>query len=95
MQDRKLETSAARDSTSEGAAVRLRSLEVENAQLRHALEARVIIEQAKGCVSVRRGVPIDVAFELIRGAARSQRREIHVLAAEIIANAGQFTAERK
>ncbi|MBA3843063.1 MAG: ANTAR domain-containing protein [Actinobacteria bacterium] len=94
MQGRKLAKSAP-GLTVGDAAARLRLLEIENAQLRHALESRVIIEQAKGCVSVRRGVPVEVAFELIRGASRSQRREIHELAAEIVANAGHFTVERR
>jgi AmiR/NasT family two-component response regulator len=74
---------------------RVQRLELENAQLRKALQSRVIIEQAKGCVSARCDVPIDVAFEMIRGMTRSARREIHEFAAEIVANRGRFTAERQ
>ncbi|MDX6414862.1 MAG: hypothetical protein QOH23_2272 [Gaiellaceae bacterium] len=73
---------------------RVQALEAENAQLRQALESRVLIEQAKGCVSARCDVPIDVAFEMIRGMTRSARREIHEFAAEIVANRGHFTAEQ-
>ena len=73
---------------------RLAALETENEQLRRALESRIILEQAKGALSVRCGVPPDVAFELMRGLARSQRREIHEFAAEIVANGGRLSAER-
>ena len=73
---------------------RLAALETENEQLRRALESRIILEQAKGALSVRCGVPPDVAFELIRGLARSQRREIHEFAAEVAASGGRLSAER-
>jgi AmiR/NasT family two-component response regulator len=69
------------------------ALELENAQLRTALESRVILEQAKGAISVRCGVTPDTAFEMLRGLARSQRREIHEYAAEIVANGGRFSPE--
>src|SRR5919204_487789 len=72
---------------------RLAALETENEQLRRALESRIILEQAKGAMSVRFGVPVDVAFEMMRGLARSQRREIHAFAAEIVANGGRFSAQ--
>jgi AmiR/NasT family two-component response regulator len=73
---------------------RLAALETENEQLRRALESRIILEQAKGALSVRCGVPPDVAFELMRGLARSQRREIHEFAAEVVASGGRLSAER-
>ena len=73
---------------------RLAALETENEQLRRALESRIILEQAKGALSVRCGVPPDVAFELIRGLARSQRREIHEFAAEVVASGGRLSADR-
>jgi AmiR/NasT family two-component response regulator len=69
------------------------ALESENAQLRTALESRIILEQAKGAISVRCGVTPDTAFEMLRGLARSQRREIHEYAAEIVANGGRFSRE--
>ena len=73
---------------------RLAALETENEQLRRALESRIILGQAKGALSVRCGVPPDVAFELMRGLARSQRREIHEFAAEVVASGGRLSAER-
>jgi AmiR/NasT family two-component response regulator len=73
---------------------RLAALETENEQLRTALQSRIILEQAKGAMSVRCGVPPDVAFEMMRGLARSQQREIHEFAAEVVANGGRFSSER-
>ena len=67
-----------------------RSLEVENAQPRQALRSRVVIEQAKGAISARFGTEPDVAFELMRGLARSQRRNLQEYAAEIVANRGRL-----
>ncbi|MBA3843699.1 MAG: ANTAR domain-containing protein [Actinobacteria bacterium] len=95
MQDRRsTETVPSIDTADESALEsRLQALEAENAQLRQALESRVLIEQAKGCVSARCDVPIDAAFEMIRRMTRSARREIHEFAAEIVANRGHFTAE--
>jgi hypothetical protein len=49
------------------------------AQLEHALQSRVRIEQAKGIVAERHGLALEEAFEVIRGAARSNRMKIHVL----------------
>ena len=72
---------------------RLAALEMENAQLRTALERRILVEQAKGAISVRFGVAPDEAFEMMRALAQSQRREIHEYAAEIVAHGGRFAAE--
>jgi len=49
------------------------------AQLEHALQSRVAIEQAKGIIAERYGLEPDVAFELIRKAARSHRVKLHDL----------------
>jgi AmiR/NasT family two-component response regulator len=82
------------DGTAEASAREaLAALERENAQLRTALETRIVIEQAKGAVSAHTGVAPDVAFELMRGLARSQRRSIHEFAAEIVANGGRLGGE--
>ena len=72
---------------------RLASLELENVQLRRALESRIIVEQAKGAISVRFGVTPDEAFAMMRGLARSQHREIHEYAAEIVANGGALAGD--
>lgn len=56
-----------------------------NEQLQQALDSRIVIEQAKGVLAERLGVELADAFEILRGAARSSRRRIHELAAEVTA----------
>jgi AmiR/NasT family two-component response regulator len=53
------------------------------AQLEHALESRIMIEQAKGIVAERYGLDVDEAFQLIRRAARSNRMKLYDLVAAI------------
>src|SRR3954470_20729772 len=55
-----------------------------SAQLQHALNSRVVIEQAKGFVAYRRGVSLPEAFELIRGRARESRQPLSELARQIV-----------
>jgi AmiR/NasT family two-component response regulator len=71
-------------------AARIEQLETTVAQLQHALDSRIVIEQAKGAVSARCDVPPQEAFELLRGIARSQRRTLHEFCAEVIANGGRL-----
>lgn len=52
-------------------------------QLSSALETRVAIEQAKGMLRERLGIEIDVAFELLRTAARHRRMKVQALASEV------------
>lgn len=60
------------------------------AQLQHALDARVEIEQAKGMLAERLNVSIEDAFELMRSAARSHRRRVYDVARSVIARDGSF-----
>jgi hypothetical protein len=53
------------------------------AQLEQALKSRVAIEQAKGILAERYGLELDVAFDVIRRAARSNRMKLHDLVAKI------------
>jgi hypothetical protein len=53
-------------------------------QLEHALTSRVLVEQAKGVLATRHGIPVDEAFELLRGYARRNRRRMSELAQEVI-----------
>ena len=55
-----------------------------NRQLEHALESRVVIEQAKGVLVERFRLEPDAAFDLLRRAARSSRRKLHDLAADVV-----------
>jgi len=66
----------------------LAELQAEVDQLRHELHSRAVIEQAKGAVSARHDTTPEVAFEMIRGLARSQRRDLREYAAAIITNRG-------
>jgi len=65
---------------------RVEELERENAQLRQALESRIVIEQAKGILAERYATPVEVAFELLRRGARSSQTRLHDLAAEVVAS---------
>lgn len=57
---------------------------VVTSQLEGALESRVVIEQAKGIVAERNGIPIDVAFELVRSYARNHNHLLRRTAQQII-----------
>lgn len=62
----------------------LKQTEVLASQLRHALQSRVTIEQAKGVVSFTAGAPIDEAFTLIRRYARNHQMQLSTLATRIV-----------
>ncbi len=62
------------------------------AQLETALEARIVVEQAKGVIARALDLSVDAAFELLRTTARSRRTRIQVVAAEITATPAE--AER-
>src|SRR4051794_3430705 len=64
----------------------LQRLRTENLQLVHALESRVLIEQAKGVLHERYGLSMEAAFELLRHAARSNRMKIHALAGKVVSS---------
>lgn len=53
------------------------------AQLEHALQSRIAIEQAKGVLAERYGLGVEEAFQLIRQAARARRMKLHDLARAI------------
>jgi AmiR/NasT family two-component response regulator len=60
------------------------SLYERSSQLRHALDSRIVIEQAKGVLAERFGLGIDEAFDLLRRASRSNRLKIHELARRVV-----------
>ncbi|GLZ79666.1 transcriptional regulator [Actinorhabdospora filicis] len=53
-------------------------------QLRHALDSRVVIEQAKGVLAERTGLDMHECFELLRSAARNRNRRVADLARAIV-----------
>ncbi len=63
-------------------------------QLQRALHSRVAIEQAKGILAERHGAMVDEAFDAMRSYARSNRRRLHDVAAEVIASLASSHAER-
>ena len=56
-------------------------------QLQGALDSRRIIEQAKGVLVGRHGISPRAAFEQLRAQARSERRKVTDLCAEVVASA--------
>jgi GAF domain-containing protein len=56
-----------------------------NEQLQHALNSRVVIEQAKGVLSARMDITTAEAFELLRAHARSHRRRLSEVAEDVAA----------
>ena len=54
-------------------------------QLQVALEARVVIEQAKGALMEREGVDAAIAFERLRSIARSRHRTVVEVASDVLA----------
>ena len=53
-------------------------------QLQRALDSRIVIEQAKGMLAERLGLPTEEAFEILRRGARSTQTPIHDLAREVV-----------
>jgi GAF domain-containing protein len=53
-------------------------------QLRHALDSRIIIEQAKGVIAHTHRIPVDDAFTVIRNYARANRAGLSTVAAQIV-----------
>jgi len=67
-----------------------READLTQKQLRHALESRVAIEQAKGVVAHTRGVDMDEAFRLIRNHARDNGELLDSVARAIVERALQI-----
>jgi GAF domain-containing protein len=56
-----------------------------SAQLQHALDSRVVVEQAKGMLAARLGIDIDEGFELLRAHARGHRVSVRDAASDVVA----------
>lgn len=53
-------------------------------QLQTALTTRVVIEQAKGIIAERHGVPADQAFEMLRRHSRAHHARLHDVASAVV-----------
>ncbi|MDQ3974763.1 MAG: GAF and ANTAR domain-containing protein [Actinomycetota bacterium] len=53
-------------------------------QLQHALDSRVVIEQAKGKLAERLGIDVAEAFEVMRRHARGHGRKLQEVAREVV-----------
>jgi GAF domain-containing protein len=58
--------------------------EERSRQLQHALNSRIIIEQAKGVLAERHGVTTDKAFEALRGYARRNGLKVRDVSRQIV-----------
>jgi GAF domain-containing protein len=56
-------------------------------QLQSALNSRAIIEQAKGVLIERQGLSAQAAYQQLRAQARSERRKLAVVSAELVRSA--------
>jgi GAF domain-containing protein len=61
----------------------IRQVEVLNEQLQHALNSRVIIEQAKGVLSQHAQIPMDEAFNRLRSYARGRNLRLAQVALDL------------
>ena len=59
------------------------------AQLQTALDSRAVIEQAKGVLIGQQGMSARAAYEQLRAQARSQRRKLAVVSAEVVRSAAK------
>ncbi|WP_420033275.1 GAF and ANTAR domain-containing protein [Streptomyces sp. cg28] len=59
-------------------------------QLEHALSSRVVVEQAKGIVSARYGIPMQEAFDRLRKYARSHQYKVADVARRITENPNEL-----
>ena len=63
----------------------LRQQEQLSEQLQHALESRVVIEQAKGITAFKNADTVDQAYRLIRRHARNNNASLRMVAEAIVA----------
>ncbi len=62
----------------------VRRHEVLAEQLHSALNSRIVIEQAKGVLAEREGIPLGTAFDMMRSYSRRERRLLRDTAEAVI-----------
>jgi AmiR/NasT family two-component response regulator len=72
---------------------RVSELQTTVSQLQAALDSRVAIERAVGMLAERLDLPLRDAFEVLRSAARSSRREVRALAEQMMQTRSETPAE--
>lgn len=70
----------------------LREVSVLSEQLQHALDSRVVIEQAKGRLMEALSISPDAAFELLRRQARDSGRKLREVAKDLVDGVLQLSA---
>lgn len=55
-----------------------------SAQLQHALDSRVLVEQAKGVLAEAKGISVEAAYQLLRRYARNGGLSVHDVACAIV-----------
>lgn len=65
--------------------------ETLNEQLQHALNSRIVIEQAKGAIAHAHGVRVEAAFAMLREYARRQQLKLSDVARTVIADPAVIT----
>ncbi|MFB2597329.1 ANTAR domain-containing protein [Herbiconiux sp. P17] len=67
----------------------LREADLARDQLQHALNSRVLIEQAKGVIAHTDGVDMDEAFRRLRSRARDSGQLLSIVAHEVVESASR------
>lgn len=70
-----------------------READVTRLQLQHALDSRVVIEQAKGVLSHAHNVNMDEAFRILRERARNGSRRLADVARDVVDHASDPTRD--
>src|SRR5690606_12266382 len=62
----------------------IRETGLVNEQLQHALDSRVLIEQAKGVISELRSLDMDESFRVLRSYARNNGLSLRAVASDVV-----------
>jgi hypothetical protein len=68
----------------DGKGIPITEVDARIAQLQHALNSRIVVEQAKGVLAERYSLRPEEAYELIRLAARSNGIKVHALSHSVV-----------